>query len=251
LKNSMKLTAIAHRLFKVRSGILPVICIFGGKDIELVTPKREDYEEERLDCRCYSSDAGLERILVQDKPHVLITIGKRSSFPSLLKAPFAIQKRWLHYDALPDLAQLGIDAYNCYVANMYDDGGRDEQPLVSVFTPAYKTQHNIYRPFRSLEEQTYPNWEWIIVDDSDDQGRTFKVLRSLAKKDHRIEVFTPWEHSGVIGRLKHWACSLANGQILVELDHDDELTDYALECVVQGFERFPEAGFLYTDNAEI
>jgi hypothetical protein len=37
----------------------------------------------------------------------------------------------------------------------------------------------------------------------------------------------------------------------VELDHDDELTDYALDSVVHGFEQYPEAGFLYTDNAEV
>jgi len=55
----------------------------------------------------------------------------------------------------------------------------------------------------------------------------------------------------VIGKVKNWACSLARGQILVELDHDDELTDHALDCVVKGFRQFPEAGFLYTDDAEI
>jgi O-antigen biosynthesis protein len=55
----------------------------------------------------------------------------------------------------------------------------------------------------------------------------------------------------MIGRVKNWACSLGKGQILVELDHDDELTDHALDCVVKGFKQFPEAGFLYSDCAEI
>jgi len=127
----------------------------------------------------------------------------------------------------------------------------EDAPLVTVFTPTYRTGGTISRPFQSLKEQTYSNWEWIIVDDSDDGGRTFRELTDLARKDHRIQVFKPWEHSGMIGKLKNWACSLANGQILVELDHDDELTDYALEEVVKGFKQFPEGGFLYTDCAEI
>jgi hypothetical protein len=55
----------------------------------------------------------------------------------------------------------------------------------------------------------------------------------------------------MIGKLKNWACSLGKGQILVELDHDDELTDYAIDNVVKGFKQFPEAGFLYTDCAEV
>ena len=134
---------------------------------------------------------------------------------------------------------------------MFHDGEADDHPLVTVFTPAYKTGEKISRPFLSLKEQTYTNWEWIIVDDSDDDGKTFKMLSDLARKDHRIQVFKPWEHSGIIGRIKNWACSLGRGDILVELDHDDALTDYALDNVVRGFKQFPEAGFLYTDCAEI
>jgi glycosyltransferase involved in cell wall biosynthesis len=122
---------------------------------------------------------------------------------------------------------------------------------VTVFTPAYRTGKKIHRPFRSLREQTYTNWEWIIVDDSDDGGETFRMLHALAREDHRIQIFKPGEHSGMIGRLKNWACSLGRGPILVELDHDDALTDYALDSVVQGFQQFPDAGFLYTDCAEI
>jgi len=230
---------------------LPIICIFGHNDIKLASPISEDYEEERLDCRCYSSDSNLEQVLIQDKPHVIITSGNRLAFPNLIKAPFEIRKRWLHYETLPDLTQLGIDAYNCYLENIFNDQRRDDNPLVTVFTPAYNTGEKIYRPFRSLKEQTYSNWEWIIVDDSDDDGKTFRMLSNLAKKDHRIQVFKPWEHSGYIGKVKNWACSLGSGTILVELDHDDELTDYALDYVVKGFKHFPEAGFLYTDCAEI
>jgi hypothetical protein len=55
-----------------------------------------------------------------------------------------------------------------------------------------------------------------------------------AKKDRRIQ-----------------ALSHGRGPIFLELDQDDELTDYALDCVVQGFKQFPEAGFLNTDGAEI
>jgi len=149
------------------------------------------------------------------------------------------------------LNQLGLDAYNCYLRNLFNGHGADDAPLVTVFTPAYKTGEKIHRPFRSLKEQSYTNWEWIIVDDSDDGGETFKMLNNLAKKDHRIQVFKPWEHSGVIGKLKNWACSLGKGHILIELDHDDALTDYALDCVVKGFQQFSGAGFLYTDCAEI
>ena len=250
-KKVMKLRTLTNKLFKVTSGKLPVICIFGHDGLELVTPLGEDYEARRLDCRCYSSHSKLEKVLIKDRPQVIITIGNLTSFPDLMKAPCEIQKRWLHYDTLPDPTQLGIEGYNCYLRNIFNGLEAGDNPLVTVFSPAYKTGRKIYRPFLSLKEQTYTNWEWIIVDDSDDDGKTFKILSNLAKKDHRIQVFKAWEHSGIIGKVKNWACSLGKGHILVELDHDDELTDSALDYVVRGFKQFPEAGFLYTDCAEI
>ncbi|MEW6332707.1 MAG: glycosyltransferase [Thermodesulfobacteriota bacterium] len=247
----MDLRTIAHAICRVRKDHLPVICIFGVRKIRLVTPAAEDYEERRLDCRCYASDSRLEQVLVRDKPHVIVTVGDRSSYTRLIRAPFHIRKKWLHYDELPDLGLLGISAYNLYLTNLFDTGEAEGRPLVTVFTAAYRTGEKIRRAFRSLREQTYDHWEWVIVDDSDDGGKTFKMLSALAGQDHRIRVFKPWEHSGVIGEVKNRACSLAKGDILLELDHDDELTDYAVDCVVKGFEQFVDAGFLYTDSAEI
>jgi O-antigen biosynthesis protein len=187
---------------------LPVICILGQKAVNLVTPTYSDYEEKRLDCRCFFSDAHLERVLVRDRPHVIVTIGNRYSFPNLAKAPFEIRKRWLHYDSLPDLSQLGMDVYSHYLTTVFNDTGADDHPLVTVITPTYKTGKNIYRPFLSLRKQTYTNWEWIIVDDSDDGGDTLRMVTNLAKEDHRIRVFKPSEHSGIIGKVKNWKESL-------------------------------------------
>jgi len=51
--------------------------------------------------------------------------------------------------------------------------------------------------------------------------------------------------------VKRRACGAANGAILVELDHDDELTPDCLRWVVNARQAFPEAGFFYTDCAEI
>jgi len=245
------LKGLTRILVGATSAKLPVVCIFGHQGITLTTPIADDAEEKRLDCRCYATDAGLERVLVRDRPDVLITSGNRSAFPNLAKAPFEIRKRWLHYDVLPPSPQLGIDAFTCYLTNLLGAPGGEEIPLVTVFTPAYRTGNRIRRALHSLQQQTYANWEWIVVDDSDDGGQTFALLTGLAKTDHRIQVFKAGEHSGVIGRVKHWACSLGSGRILVELDHDDELPDDALALVVHGFQQFAEAGFLYTDCAEV
>lgn len=244
------LAGLGRALFGATRSTLPVVCVFGHHAMTLTTPATEDYEEKRLDCRCYETDADLARILVTDRPEVIITSGDRAIFPHLLHAPSEIQRRWLHYDVLPPRAQLGAEVFARYLTNLLGAAG-GETPLVTVFTPTYRTGERIRRTFRSLQEQTYTNWEWVVVDDSDDHGQTFAMLRRLATWDHRIHVFKAGEHSGFIGRVKRWACGLGSGPILVELDHDDVLTDYALALVVRGFREFPDAGFLYTDCAEV
>ncbi len=98
-----KFLSIFYNLAAGKGEKLPKICIFGAQNLELLTPTKEEFEEKRLDCRCYSSDSKVEEVLVRDKPHVLISFGKLSSFRNLSKAPFEVRKRWLHYDTLPDL----------------------------------------------------------------------------------------------------------------------------------------------------
>ena len=246
-----EMAEVPAKLMKGGSTKLPVVSVFGHHGFPLFTPFEAEYEEKRLDCRFYPSEANLDQVLTKDRPDVIITLGDRSFFRKMSQTPLEIRKRWIHYDSLPDLAQLGIQAYDRHLQNVFDVQGNDAPPLVTVFTAAYRCGERIERPFRSLREQSYTNWEWVIVDDSDDDGRTFHQLRELARKDHRIQVFKPAEHSGVIGKIKNWACGCGRGSILVELDHDDALTDYALGCVVEGFRQFPEAGFVYTDCAEI
>jgi glycosyltransferase involved in cell wall biosynthesis len=127
----------------------------------------------------------------------------------------------------------------------------DEQPLVSVFTPTYLTDDKIKRPHQSLLAQTYPNWEWIIYDDSPDAGRTFEQMAILGQADQRISAFRADRPNGCIGEVKRRACGLTRGPLLLELDHDDELTPNALRDLVDAHLAFPDAGFFYSDCAEV
>ncbi|MGI9253631.1 MAG: glycosyltransferase family 2 protein, partial [Thermomicrobiales bacterium] len=98
---------------------------------------------------------------------------------------------------------------------------------------------------------TYANWEWVIYDDSPDDGETFARMSDLAASDFRISAFRSDTACGNIGEVKRRACGLAKGDILLELDHDDELTPNALRSLVDARNRYPEAGFFYSDCAEI
>jgi glycosyltransferase involved in cell wall biosynthesis len=115
--------------------------------------------------------------------------------------------------------------------------------LVSVITPTYNTPQKILeRTWESLKAQTYANWEWIIWDDSDQKRISFP-------KHPNVKVYYSLEHSGSIGEVKRNAFMVAKGDILVELDHDDELTANALQLIVDAMQ--DDIGFVYSDWCEL
>lgn len=229
---------------------LPVICIFGARGIELFSSVDAPAHETRaLTCHCFDDDGDLERILISLKPHVIVTFGVMQSYANLMSSPMDVRRRWLHFPDTHDLANVGFQAFHCYLTTCLEQ--REDEPLISVFTPTYRTGDRFLRPLVSMKAQTYRNWDWVIWDDSGDDGRTAAMIEAHANLDHRIRLFRPERHSGVIGEVKYNACTQCRGEILVELDHDDELTPDALQRVVAAYKAFPEAGFYFTDYAEV
>lgn len=229
---------------------LPRIAIFGAEGITLRSaPECPHFETADLDCHCFASDAILEPVLIAIDPHVIVSIGELAAFPVLHAAPFEIRKRWIHFESAADLDAIGMAAFNCFLSVCLDR--RPEQPLVSIFTPTYRTGERFARTWRSVTAQSYANWEWIILDDSGDDGQTAGMIASYAAIDHRIKLIRSPTNSGVIGDVKYRACTAARGDLLAELDHDDMLLPDALAHVVRAAGAHPEAGFFYTDFAEV
>jgi glycosyltransferase involved in cell wall biosynthesis len=226
----------------------PVVCIFGATNVKLSGAPCPDFESNRLDCHCFLNDDNLQKVLAKHRPVVVVSFGKEEDFPNLMRSPLSLRKRWLNFPSTNDLPAVGVAVFSCYIQSCMPTVL--DEPLISVFTPAYKTGKKIRRPFRSLQNQTYSNWEWVIVDDSDDDGETFKMLEGIAAEDSRVRLYKEHRHAGSIGRVKKTAASLGRGEFLVELDHDDELTPRALELVVKAYQAHPECGFVYTDFAE-
>lgn len=125
------------------------------------------------------------------------------------------------------------------------------KPLISVITPTYHTDPNVLaRTWASLKAQTYSNWEWVVWDDSIDYTVWRQIYGFASDERFRIHIHRSHVHSGRIGQVKRRAFMAAEGDILVELDHDDELTPDCLEKIAEAFEN-PEVGFVYSDWCEI
>ena len=119
---------------------------------------------------------------------------------------------------------------------------RARRPRVSVFSPSHQTRY-LDDCIRSLLTQTYEDWEWIVVLN---QGARWRP----PVEDPRLRLVIKDDLIGV-GAAKRHACSLAIGEFLVELDHDDELRSDALELIVEAFDAHPEVGFVFSNFAQI
>jgi glycosyltransferase involved in cell wall biosynthesis len=125
-------------------------------------------------------------------------------------------------------------------------------PLISIVTPTYKTPPEILaRTYASLRAQTYSNWEWVIWDDSPGDLVWRQIYGFAADERYTVRAHRSLTPSGgQIGRVKRQAFIVAEGEILVELDHDDELTPNCLSELVEAFSD-PDVGFVYSDWSEI
>ena len=125
------------------------------------------------------------------------------------------------------------------------------RPKFSIFTPTYKTGDRIFRTYEGLKKQTFRNWEWVVVDDSPDD-ETWKKLQVISEQDYRVKIHKIYPLTGGnVGLSKHRAAMLCDGEWICELDHDDALISDCLETCNNAIQKYPDAGFLYTDSCEV
>lgn len=214
-------------------------------------------DESGIMVELYEPDDSLININFKN-PRVYVSLGESvEQFMTLYALPYHERKRWLHYNSPGDIQPAYL--FYCWLKRtdplpenkiIPDTHFSSDTPLVSVFTAAYKSKGKIQRPYRSLLNQTYPNWEWVIVDDSGDEDATYKQ-DLLPLDDPRVRRYRQDYRNGYIGAIKRYAAGLCTGEILVEVDHDDELTSDCLEKIVSAFQRHPECGFVYGDSGEV
>ena len=193
----------------------------------------------------------------EDEPVVYVSAGgSAQDFKVLYNLPLSFRKRWLHFAVIQEISPEKLT--HCWLASTdplhavveMPSVKLSDTPLVSIFTAAYRPGSKILRPYKSLLNQTYSSWEWVIVDDSDDAGANFRQMQETFK-DCRIRLISPVAHSGRIGAVKRMAAGYCRGEILVELDHDDQLTPDALAKIVAALKRHPECGFAFAEAAEV
>lgn len=126
-----------------------------------------------------------------------------------------------------------------------------EKRTISVVVPAYRTPERFLREMiESLIAQSYEDWELCIANASPEDEQMAHVLAEYEKKDSRVRVKALEENLG-IAENTNAAFSLATGEFVGLLDHDDLLAPDALYEVALLLDKDSEIDVVYTDEDKV
>ena len=94
-----------------------------------------------------------------------------------------------------------------------------EKELVSIILPTFNSSKFIEQSIRSIQSQTYNNWELLITDDCSTDS-TVKILKSYQKTDNRIKIFVLDKNKGA-GTARNNSINKSKGRYIAFCDSDD------------------------------
>jgi len=129
---------------------------------------------------CETTASVLGRIALF-RPDVIVSVGQVGP---LFKYAFDVRKRHIIVDPKSDIKEV----IRCIEYNYNDNlwGVHQNQsfnPLISVYTGSWNSGDYINEAFKSLLDQTYTNWEWVVVDDDSTDSVRLGGVSAMIRKD--------------------------------------------------------------------
>lgn len=128
--------------------------------------------------------------------------------------------------------------------------------MITVFTPTYNRKKTLIRLYNSLLNQTYSDFEWLIVDDGSNDD-TDEIVREWMK-EKKINIKYHYKNNGGKHRAINKGLQLAKGELFFIVDSDDYLTENALERInfyyediKDNYEFIGVTGFRQFENGKI
>lgn len=94
-----------------------------------------------------------------------------------------------------------------------------QNDLVSIITPTYNSSRYISETIKSIQAQTYSNWELLITDDCSSDN-TVEIIRQFMRDDSRIKLFQLEVNSGA-GAARNRSIKESIGRYIAMCDSDD------------------------------
>lgn len=106
----------------------------------------------------------------------------------------------------------------------------------TIFTPTFNRKELLEKLYKSLQKQTYKDFEWLIVDDGSDDGTKEKAEEFLSEKKLDIKYY--FKENGGKQRAYNFATDKANGELFICLDSDDEYVENGLETILKYWKKY-------------
>ncbi|MBQ8639197.1 MAG: glycosyltransferase family 2 protein [Lachnospiraceae bacterium] len=125
------------------------------------------------------------------------------------------------------------------------------RPKFSIVVPLYHTPVGYFRSMvRSVLDQSYTNWELILVNASPEDEELAKAVRVWKQYDKRIRVVGLSDNMGIAGNtcagINH-----AEGDFIAFMDHDDMIESDALYCYARALNENPAYDVMYSDEDKV
>lgn len=124
-------------------------------------------------------------------------------------------------------------------------------PKYSIIVPLYKTPIEFFKDMaNSVLDQTYPNWELLLVNASPEDAGLQQKVAQLCRYDHRVKEI-PLEKNKGITLNTNAGITAASGDFLCFFDHDDVLELDALYRYTEAINKRPDTDLLYCDEDKL
>ena len=114
---------------------------------------------------------------------------------------------------------------------------------ISIITANWNRVKEIANLYNSIKKQTHKDWEWIIVDDHSEM-QVFLQVKALFLKDKRVKLIRNAKNRKQ-AYSRNRAIKIATGDIINNIDSDDDIPENRLEIINDAFTREKECDILY------
>ena len=121
-----------------------------------------------------------------------------------------------------------------------------DEPLISIITPYYNGAQHIRQTCACVLDQTFPWFEWIIVDDGSTRAEDLALLEEIKKEDPRIRIFH--KENGGIASARNLGIQKARTELILPLDCDDLMEPTYAEYCWWMLQKNPGAAWAYPDS---
>jgi len=118
-----------------------------------------------------------------------------------------------------------------------------DNPLISVVLPVFNGEKTISETIQSVLEQTFVNWELIIINDGS-QDSTLDIIKRFEFADPRLRIFS-YLNAGLAAS-RNRGIALALGEYISFIDADDLWTSDKLKSQSTALQEHPKASVAYS-----